>query len=218
MVLGQVHDFKNIAPLNNDTNPDADVTVPEDTADTATPTPTETASPTATTVTIQSIEEGEQVTSTKPEFFGEAPSNLEITVKVESTPQIDIVTADEEGNWNWTPPKDLDPGVHKITLSWKDANGILKTITKNFIVQAAEGEPAFTATQSASPTATPKTTTTPKPTATPKSTASPSEEPEPTETAEPQPESGSLTPTYFLLMMSMGVLALGVFAWKKSQI
>ena len=214
IILGDTHDFKNLPPSEVSGIPKASIGLP-DTATLSSGFEVEekTATPSAKTVTLESIDEGEIVTSTKPEFFGEGPSGTTITITVESEPISTSVKVPASGDWNWSPPEGLAEGAHKITISWRDASGILRTLSRTFIVQAAEG-PAFESTPSASPTSTPKTSPTPSPIAsmspTPTSTA--------TVTAAPIPVSGNLTPTILLSIMGVGVLAFALLVWKKSEI
>lgn len=210
IILGDTHDFKNLPPSEVSEIPKASIGLP----DTAMPSSgfeveEKTATPSAKTVTLESIDEGEIVTSTKPEFFGEGPSGTTITITVESEPLTDTLEVPSSGDWNWSPPEGLSEGAHKITITWRDASGILRTLSRTFIVQAAEG-PAFESTPSASPTSTPKASPTASPTASPKATA--------TGTAVPIPDSGSLTPTIALSIMGIGVLAFAFLVWKKSEI
>ena len=214
MIFGQTHDFKNLPPSESTDTPKASLGVPE----TGTPSSGfdvsgQTSTPSASTVTLDSISSGEVVTSVKPEFFGEGPKGTEIQITVESEdPVTDKVTIPASGKWNWEIPKDLPEGPHTITITWKDGGGILRTLTRNFVVQASEG-PAFVST----PSATPKTTMTPTPTATssatPKATATPSAtlKASPTGTPFPQPVSGDLTPTLLLSIMGIGAL---IFSFK----
>lgn len=213
IILGDTHDFKNLPPSEVSEIPKASIGLPEETTPLSKFEVEEktAATPSAKTVTLKSIDEGEIVTSTKPEFFGEGPSGTTIMITVESEPVTDTLKVPSSGNWKWSPPQGLSEGAHKITISWRDASGILRTLTRTFIVQAAEG-PAFESTPSASPTASPKTSPTPSPTATatPKATA--------TATAAPVPDSGSLTPTIALSIMGISIIAFAFLVWKKSEI
>ncbi len=230
IILGQVHDFRNLTSPTSEELPESSVILPGNLIPTPTSgfnleeeegkTPSE-----IDKVTIESIDEGEIITSINPEFFGEGPPGTTITIKVESTPVNDQLTVSSFGAWNWSPPTTLSEGVHKITITWKDKNGIVQSITKNFVVQAAEG-PAFESTPSGS-TATPTPTATPSPTSTPTPTpttaVSPTQTPTPTATSTPTPiltptpqltptptpdlpESGSLTPTIAGAIMGLGFL------------
>ncbi|HJX59201.1 MAG TPA: Ig-like domain-containing protein [Patescibacteria group bacterium] len=220
MIIGQTHDFKNLPPSEVSGIPEASVSLPEQ----ATPSSGFTvdgqvSTPSATTVTLTSVKEGEVITTTQPEFFGEAPAGTALTVTVESDPVTQELSVPSSGEWAWTPPSDLSEGTHKIIISWKDASGILRTLTRTFVVQAAEG-PAFVATPSAtltptvSPTPTATLTATPTATKTPTLTATPTATP----TTFATPESGSLTPTVLLSIMGIGVIAFAVMLWKKSGI
>jgi hypothetical protein len=219
IILGQTHDFKSLPPSPEGEIPKASIGLPTE----ATPSsgftiPEETATPSASTVTLTSVKEGEVVTSTNPEFFGEGPKGTTIIITVESEPQTAQVSVSSSGDWKWSPPAGLSPGSHTITISWRDAAGILRTLTRTFIVQASEG-PAFESTPSATPTSTPastpKATATPTPTssATPIATISAT----PTTSAAPQPISGSLTPTIALFIMGVGVILSGFYVWKVAE-
>jgi len=219
IILGQTHDFKSLPPSSEEGIPKASIGLPSE----ATPSsgftiPEETATPSANTVTLTSLKEGEVVTSTSPEFFGEGPAGTAVTITVESEPQSAQVNIPTSGDWKWSPPAGLTPGAHTITLSWRDAAGILRMLTRTFIVQASEG-PAFESTPSAtptsSPTGTPRATLTPKPTslATPISTISAT----PTASAAPQPVSGSLTPTIAVFIMGIGVILSAFYVWKIAE-
>lgn len=213
MIFGQTHDFKNLPPSENMDTPEASLGVPN----TGTPSsgfdiPEQTSTPSASTVTLDSISSGEIVTSVKPEFFGEGPKGIQIQITVESeNPVTDKVTIPSSGEWSWDIPENLPEGPHTITITWKDAAGILRTLTRNFVVQASEG-PAFVSTPSAtlrpSPSATPRTTATATPSAILKATSS--------GTPFPQPESGDLTPTLLLSIMGIGLIAASLLLWKKS--
>ena len=216
IILGQVHDFKTLAASKDGAVPSANLEAPAESTKSSRFVVDETvASPSAQSVTLESIKEGETVTSNKPEFFGEAPPGTKVTITVESdNPQGAVVTVPTDGDWSWSPPEGLSAGTHKITLSWKDASGILQTITKTFIVQAAEG-PAFVSTPSASPTtkssATPRATSTSGAAATLRATSS--------STATAIPDSGTLTPTILMVIMGMGLItfaiSIGYLAFSK---
>jgi hypothetical protein len=188
IVLGQSHDFKNLPPSIESGVPQAQLEVPEGQESSGFETPEEEASLEPSTVTLESVDSGEVVASTQPEFFGEGPPETVITITVESDPITDQVTVDDSGEWNWSPPEDLLPGTHSITLSWRDASGILRTLTRSFVVLAAD-EPAFVSTPSATPTTRPTSTPTPtlRPTATPRLTTTPTPTLKATPTLTPSP-------------------------------
>ncbi|MEK7526057.1 MAG: Ig-like domain-containing protein [Patescibacteria group bacterium] len=203
MSIGQNYDFRNQTPNNiSGTNPEANLTLPEDETPlsglniaTGSPTPV-----TGSTVTIENVTQGEIVNTTQPEFFGEGPKGTKITIEIHSTQAISgTTTVDSSGNWNWEPPKDLEPGSHTITLKWTDASGILRTLTRSFVVEAAEG-PAFVATPSGSPKASPS--------ATPRVTRP--------ATDSGTPVAGVATPTLVMLSLAVSFIAISVFVTKKS--
>lgn len=232
LVLGKIHDFRNIQELEEDEVSEALVELPEganksrfntDKVDDEEITP----------VTIESISQGEVITTTDPEFFGEGPEGTPITITIESEVVTEQLTVKNDGTWSWSPPTNLTPGAHKITVAWKDSGGITRTLTRHFIVSAAEG-PAFESTpsgslspspspsQSPSPTATPSpspsSSVTPSPSALPSKLPSVAPSPVATQSANPAVmDSGTLTPTIVLSIMGIGTLCLGFLVWKKSE-
>lgn len=213
IVLGQSHDFRNLRPGEADGVPKANINLPEE----ASPSsgfevPEEIATPSAETITLDSLDEGEIVTSTEPEFFGEGPPGTTITITIESDPITDEVYIGSSGDWDWSPPEDLSEGSHVITISWRDAGGILRTLTRTFVVQAAEG-PAFESTPSATPTASPTPTPSPSPTASP--TATPASTP--TSTPSAVEDSGTLTPTILLSIMGIGFLVFSILIYQYAR-
>jgi hypothetical protein len=116
--------------------------------------------------TIQSLDilnpkDGETISNFRPEFFGTAPINSKVVIEVHS----DTITSadtqsDATGSWNWSPPANLTPGDHSITVKVQDTRtGLWQTVTRNFTVLAANsGNPVFSASGSATvatPTLTP---------------------------------------------------------------
>ena len=215
ITLGQVHDFRNLPPSTPGETPGATIEIPEGQEEQSGFEIPETGSTSSASVTLKSVDSGEIVATTQPEFFGEGPGGTVITITVESEPIIDQVTVAGNGEWSWSPPEDLPSGTHKITLSWRDAQGILRTLTRSFVVQAAN-EPAFTATPSASPTPratqtptpTPKTTAspTPKATLTPTLTPTPTKKSSPTATSSSLPDAGSSMKTLALIVFAISLV------------
>ncbi len=149
-------------------------------------------------------QEGEVINTQRPEIIGTAPSEkiLEILVESDLILSGQILT-DETGSWKWSPPADLSPGEHTITVSLKDDNGLIQKVTRKFTVLAVgENElPSFTATPSGEISLTPS----PEPTrivGTPTPTPS-------------QPPTGSLTVTAFFLIMGVILIIIGYnyFQW-----
>jgi len=160
IVLGQTYNFQTQSQDQDSSVPNANINLPtESTPSSGFNVPSGTASGTPkTTITLESVDEKETIKTTKPEFFGEGPAGTTITIVVHSEENISSTAkVDSKGQWSWTPPAGLSPGQHTITLSWKDASGILRTLTRSFVVSASEG-PAFEATPSAnaSPSASPR--------------------------------------------------------------
>jgi len=209
IILGQVHDFKNLPPSNSGGTPKASVGLPQNTGEKESGfnVSEESSAPTSETITLESIEDGEIISTTTPEFFGEGPPGTTVKITVESEVVSGEVAVNSSGNWSWNPPGNLEEGPHTITISWRDAGGILRTLKRTFIVQAAEG-PAFESTPSAStsPTASPTTS----PTAT--SSSTPSTSSSPTSTPEKLVDAGSLTPTYLLTIMGLGLFGISGLA------
>lgn len=157
---------------------------------------------------------GEKVATSTPEFRGKLPAGTEVTITVNSeTRQTAVVTADETGEWSWSPTEELEEGSHTVTLEYEDEAGVLQRITRSFVVLAAgddEGLPAFTATPSATPTTTPSPTPTASLTVSPTATMSsmPS-------TEGGVPAAGVLTPTVWLLTLGVGLFISGFILKKR---
>lgn len=118
----------------------------------------------------------------KPQFSGTALPNETVTITIHSVENIETqVTADASGAWKYRPATPLSPGVHTITITAKDAFGILKTITQSFTVYAQGSQVNQSATPSATPTLALSPTSTLSSTPTPILILTP----EPTATASP---------------------------------
>lgn len=214
VIIGQTHDFRNLPPSTIGGTPGVELNLPQGgNAQSRFSVPQDGAPVSSENVTLESIEQGESITTTTPEFFGTGPDGVELTITVESeNPVTENVTVGTNGAWKWTPPTDLAAGLHRITIRWIDASGITRSLTRNFVVQAAEG-PAFEASGSAT-----LETSTPTPTTRPVSTSSPtpSVSSSPTSTPLPDdvPETGSLTPTLIFTILGMGIMFLSFVIWK----
>ena len=229
ITLGQENNFKSVTMEGGAENPEANLDIPEEITEKESKfnVSDATAVDGQEKVTLESIDNGEVIASDKPEFFGDGPKGTEITITVESEKIEGLAKVGTNGTWRWSPPDNLEPGTHKISVSWRDENGILRTITKTFIVQAAEQSPAFEATPSATPTTTPTSapgaTQTPTPRSTSTATGIATPLATPTDTAEstepPVPDSGTLTPTLVLSIMGIALLMLSstslYLAYKK---
>lgn len=231
LVLGQVQDYRSLPPNRDGQNPNVSLNLPENTTqESKFNVSTNSGVVKPTSVILESINEGEVVTSTEPQFFGKGPGGEAITITIHSEqlpPQ--TVQIPKNGSWSYSPTTPLSEGPHSITISWLDATGITRTLTRNFVVQAGE-VPAFVSSPSGStpsptPTSisspTPKASVSPTPTLTPKptSTATSSATPRitPSATPGPLPVTGDLTPTLLLSIMGIAVIAFSFIVWKMSE-
>lgn len=214
IILGKTYDFRTLDPSTGGTLPESELSIPDAITASSRFEVGENTSQETKVVTLESIDEGEIITTTGPEFFGNAPEGVEIEITVESEAQTTILTSNQKGLWSWNPPNDLEPGQHTITIKWKDDNGILHNITRSFVVAAAEG-PAFESTPSATPTQTQNPTTTP--TSTPIEIVTSTPQASISATNPPLPESGVLTPTLGLFIMGTGILMSSLFVYKTAN-
>jgi len=191
IILGQIHDFKNLPPSKESAMPTATVELPSGaTLSSGLEVTGQVLTASTETVSLDSLEEGEIISSADPEFSGTGPVGKSLTITIESETVSGEVTVNSFGNWRWSPPRELSPGTHKITVSLRDASGVLRILTRTFVVQAAEENPA--------PTPTPSPTPSPIPVFTVTST--------------PSPEilgSSSLTPTIALSIIGLSLIVSG---------
>lgn len=196
IIIGQTNDFRNTGDTAQDLQPNSENdSMMEETSEDG-----ETLGISTSSVTLNSLDNGEVIYTDKPEFFGTAPGGKKILIQ---NPESDYVVTDADGNWSWSPDTSLTNGSNALVLSWVDENDVMRSISRNFIVNAQEDEPSFESTPSASPTSTPISTPSPTPTKTP--VASPS----------PLPEAGVLTPTLVLTIMGIGLVSLAMFLGLK---
>ena len=177
------------------------------------------ATPPSTLKTPQILipKENQGLTDDKPLFKGTALPNQDVSITIHSTEQITAqVQTDQNGNWTYRPPSSLSAGNHTISITTRDAFGILKTITQSFTVYASGSQINQPATPSATltPTPTPTIKITPTPTiATPSAIASQTPTLTLTPTASPSPtailpQTGSFTAP-IAAIFSMGFIVLG---------
>jgi hypothetical protein len=179
------------------------------------PSPTPTLATVSGQLKILNPDQGENVNTQKPEIIGTGPTGITLDIEIHSEATYSAkVKIDAKGNWTWSPPKNLEPGEHTITASYKDAKGILQKVTQKFIVLAAGDSdiPAITASSSAkatsSATPTPSKIATPSPTPT---TASGSARKSMPSTESGVPTTGNLTPTFLVFIMGLSLIFLGLF-------
>ena len=129
-------------------------------------------------VTISNPETNEAFTDDQPRFNGTAVPNEVVEIEIHSDENIKTqVTADAIGRWNFRPDKPLSPGEHTITITTKDKNGLIKTITEKFTVYAQGSQVNQSATPSGTLTPTKTPTPTVKPTSSPTKTPTPTNKP-----------------------------------------
>ncbi len=116
-------------------------------------------------------------TDLQPQFTGKALPNQKVTIEIHSSAVITAtVTSDAQGNWAFRPSVPLAPGQHILSITTKNAEGILTTLQQSFIVYASGSQVSQSATPSATltPSATPTPTSMPTPTNAPTITSAPS--------------------------------------------
>ena len=165
--------------------------------------------------------DGEVINSTQPELRGTAPAEREVSITVESDPVYnDTLVTDVNGDWSYTPPADLAPGEHTLTLSYVDDNGVTQTAKRTFLVAATGTSklPAIVSTPSATPKTLATPTATPKVLATPKATASaiPSVRTSNPSTIAGVPKSGTVGYTYGMLIAGFLCIAGGFVLLKNT--
>jgi hypothetical protein len=227
IVIGQTYDFRNEPANNSGDNPNSTLNLPSNTTQASkfnVSTGTDSQKPTS--VILESLNEGETVTTNQPQFFGKGPEGTTITITVHSTNPVEAnVQIPKSGSWSYAVPTNLEPGQHTITISWVDASGITRFLTRDFVVSASE-LPAFTASGSgATATPVPTIVPTPSPSLKPNTTPAPTTKPTPvvtpaptaTVTAMPVPVTGDFTPTLLLFMMGLAVISFSFIVWKVAE-
>ncbi len=85
------------------------------------------------------ISDGETVSSPLPTVSGKAGPNQVVKIEIHSsTVYSGTVKADPSGNWSWTPPANLSPGQHTVTITIVNADGTTQTVTRTFYVGSGE--------------------------------------------------------------------------------
>jgi hypothetical protein len=165
---------------------------------------------------ITSPSDGETITTARPEIFGTGPQSGLVKITIESlTTYESSLEIDETERWAWTPPADLEPGDHTLTVEYTTPQGEKKSFIRNFIVLAAEDEnnPAFTATpsgQTATSTPVPSVVPTNTPTLSPTPTTDLSRSTMPA-TESGVPKTGFLLPVILTFLIGVSLLSVGVF-------
>ena len=168
---------------------------------------------------ILNPKDSESISTKKPDFFGTGPSKSTIKIEIHSpTVYSGEVIINDDGSWNWSPPSDLTPGEHTITVTLND-NGLEKIISRNFTVLAADNNLSYSASPSASSVLTPTITPTLIPTIVPTKTATITSTPT-IRTSKPStssgvPTTGNLIPTIVLFLLSSSFVGFSFFSLKK---
>lgn len=152
--------------------------------------PTPSASPQQTTK-ITTPTNGSTVTTRRPRIAGESFVNGSVTLTVNPNSVIaSTLTADANGDWEYTPTVDLANGTYTATVLGENSSGTQETATSTFTVSVGTGGDAIA-------TPSPSASTTPDPSASASSEI---------------PVTGSTTPTLLILMTALLLLAFGVKA------
>ena len=147
--------------------------------------------------------DNQAVNSVRPLIRGKGKPGQKVTVIVESKPQAAVVTVDERGDWQWTPFRELVPGLHTVTVKTVGVNGENISEARRFIVLKSGSQVLAESTPSASvtPTAVPTVISTPTPIF---SSPTPA-------TTEGTPISGNGTYALALMGLGFGLLLVGLF-------
>lgn len=174
-------------------------------------------------------EEDEEVANQRPEILGEGPAGKKLQISIESPDVLtDEIIIGEGGNWAWTPPSNLSPGEHILTIVLENGTSLIRSFV---VLAAGEGDtPAFTATPSGeitgTPTPSPTMSPTPSLTITPTPTVSITLTPTPMTTLTPTPtvaaregmpatdegvpEPGFLSPTILFVILGSVLILSGL--------
>lgn len=187
-----------------------------------TPTTSPVASPSAGGLTVN-VQNGQTFNSSLPTISGKAGPNQVVQIVIHSeTPYSGTVQADPSGSWSWTPPANLSPGQHTVTITIVNPNGTTMTETRTFTVESGSpilpitsGTPSATLTHLACVGATCSTVSGAGPNSCSTDgdcVATPSPAPPPPPLVTPPP-TGSLENTLILLTLGaiFATLGLGVF-------
>lgn len=89
---------------------------------------------------------------TKPIIKGTAPPGSTVTIVIHSETQTVVVTADENGNYQYIPTTTLSEGSHTVVVTSQDTSGKTQTASSSFAVGSMlYAEPNDTATGEAMP-------------------------------------------------------------------
>ncbi len=100
--------------------------------------PSNSGSTTSTGGDIQvNITNGQIVNSPLPTISGKAGPNQTIKIEIHSvTVYSGSVQAAADGSWSWTPPANLAPGQHTVTITIVNPNGTTQVVQRTFTVSS----------------------------------------------------------------------------------
>lgn len=172
--------------------------------------PTTTSSTTLSSIDISSPSEGESISSSRPDIFGNGPSGQTLQISIDGNSYTTIPGTNNI--WHWSPQTNLSLGSHRLSLTYQG-----KTITRNFTIKQ-DNNLSFSATPSASLI----TPTLPIATLAP-TIFIPTPSPIPTtivRTAKPSTtsglyRSGQVFPTLILVVLSMALFSVSLYYYRK---
>jgi hypothetical protein len=120
---------------------------------------------TGVVVILNPKEEGEILSTLRPEFRGTGPAGTSLSIALTGQKAIsDTVKIGTDKTWSWAPVIDLKVGAQKITVSYLNEGKTTK-VERTFTISTSKVaiEPAFVASPSAGTTTTIKTSASPTP-------------------------------------------------------
>ncbi|MEI6690251.1 MAG: fibronectin type III domain-containing protein [bacterium] len=169
ITLGKTHDFRATQTIDPKVDPIVAQIVPlvssASAAASASASPLATIAPvfniealgsasTSAMVTITNpAEEGEKLSSAKPELRGKGSSGTVLSLVVTSTKKTykDTVAIANNGQWLWAPSTALANGTYTLSLAYIDTKNKEQTVKRSFVIDTTIAtQPAFVSTPSAS--------------------------------------------------------------------
>lgn len=117
---------------------------------------------TTAVVLLNPKEEGETLSTLRPEFRGTGPAGTALSIALTGQKAIsDTVKISTDKTWSWAPVIDLKAGTQKITVSYLNSEAKTEKIERNFVINTSKvaNDPAFVASPSASTKTTTSTST-----------------------------------------------------------
>lgn len=103
---------------------------------TATPSPSPSPTPTSSSssLSITNPSEDETFNSSMVTFTGTAPVGSSVTITILGDSNTPVITADNNGQWSYTPSTPLSDGQHQVTVVSVALGGATSTLSKTFFV------------------------------------------------------------------------------------